>query len=157
MKEALFNDEDFNLWFLVVQTRLAILMARNKELEKFKTSNAVTAILFCIKVLGKKATPASISRLYFRKPHTLSETINRMEKKGIVRKVKDLQRKNMVRVELTEKGEEIYQNSTKRESIHKIMSCLSKKEREQVWPILQKLRDKALQELGIEHSISFPK
>lgn len=156
MKKLLLNDEDFNLWFLVVQTRHAILMARNKELEQFNTSNAVTAILFCIKVLGDEATPANISRLYFRKPHTTSETINRMERNGIVIRVKDLRRKNMLRVVLTEKGEEIYRKSVKRESIHNIMSCLSKKERLQIWPILEKLRDRALKELGIKQKVTFP-
>ena len=66
-----------------------------------------------------------------------------MEKQGLVRKVKDLDRKNLVRVVLTEKGREAYYHSTKRESIHQIMSFLSEEERQQLRHCLQTLRDKA--------------
>jgi DNA-binding MarR family transcriptional regulator len=67
-----------------------------------------------------------------------------MEKQGLVRRVKDLSRKNMVRVELTEKGHEACNRSAKRESMYKILSSLSDEERQQLCLYLRKLRDKAL-------------
>jgi len=45
-----------------------------------------------------------------------------------VKIVKDLDRKNMIRVALTEKGREAIHNARKMESIHKIMSSLTKEE-----------------------------
>lgn len=50
-------------------------------------------VLFCIKVIGKEATPAKISRYTIREPYTVSAMLNRMERKGLIKKVKDLDRK----------------------------------------------------------------
>ena len=48
----------------------------------------------------------------------------------------------------TEKGLRAYELSTKRESLRKIMEHLSKRGRRQLRLILQKLLDKALDEVG---------
>ena len=48
----------------------------------------------------------------------------------------------------TEKGEQAFELSTKGESLRKIMGHLSKRERRQLRLILQKLLDKALDEVG---------
>jgi len=48
-----------------------------------------------------------------------------MARRGLVKKVKDLDRKNLVRVVMTEKGKKTYELSTKRGPIHRIMSTLN--------------------------------
>jgi DNA-binding MarR family transcriptional regulator len=78
-----------------------------------------------------------------------------MEKDGLIKKVKDLDRRNLVRVALTEKGKEALRQSSKRESIHRIMSGLSQEERRQVKTSLQKLWNKAMEELGGESEAPF--
>lgn len=40
----------------------------------------------------------------------MSGLLDRMEKQGLVRKVNDLERKNPIRVAVTEKGEEAYRS-----------------------------------------------
>ena len=57
------------------------------------------------KALGNKCTPAKMSRILVRQPHTVSAIIDRMVKNGFLKKVKDMERKNWVRVIVTEKGE----------------------------------------------------
>ena len=86
----------------------------------------------------------------------MSEILNRMEKQGLVRKAKNLDRKNLVRVELAEKGIGAYNQSSRRESLHRIMSYLSDEERRQLNAILSTLRDRALREAGKELSTPFP-
>jgi len=51
------------------------------------------AVLFVVRNMKTAATPAEISRRLFREPHTVSELIKRMEKQGLVRKKKDLEKK----------------------------------------------------------------
>ena len=99
--------------------------ARTRELFQYGITPAEAAVLVIVQAIGEKATPAEISRWLFREPHSISGLLARMEKQGLVRKVKDLDRKNLVRVVITEKGQQAYQQSTKRESIHRIMSSLS--------------------------------
>ncbi len=126
------------------------MKARWEELAQYNVPPVQAAVLFIIQAIGYRATPAEISRWFFRQSHSVSELLSRMEKGGLVRKVKDLDRKNLVRVELTEKGRETYHQSMKRVSIHNIMSSLSEEEHQQLRSCLQKLRDKALKEIGIK-------
>jgi DNA-binding MarR family transcriptional regulator len=101
--------------------------------------------LFYIQLVGDKATPAEISRGLFREPHSISEILGRMEKQGLLRRTKDTGRRNLVKAELTDKGREAYTRSAKRESIHKIMSVLSREEHQQLELYLRRIRDRALQ------------
>jgi len=144
-------DEDYNLWVLLHQTTDAVLRARQKELDQFGISVIEVGVLVVIQAIGEKATPAEISRRIFREPHTVSALLNRMEKRGLLRKTNDLGRKNLVRVSITEKGRQAYDKSTRRKSIHKIMSSLSEEERQQLGSCLEKLQNKAFKELIVEY------
>jgi len=143
MKNFLSTDQDYGLCVLLQQTCKAISEACQQELKQYGISPSQAMALFVIKAIGDKATPAEVARWISQKPHSVSELISRMEKQGLVRKVKDLDRKNLVRVVLTEEGREAYYHSTRRESIHQIMSFLSEGERQQLRHCLQTLRDKA--------------
>jgi len=136
---------NYELAVLLAQAREAMLRARGKELTRYNISPRQSAVLFYIQAIGDKATPAELSRGLFRESHSISEILGRMEKQGLLRRNKDLSRKNMVRVELTEKGHKAYKRSAKRESIHKILSVLSSEERQQLELYLRRIRDRALQ------------
>ncbi len=79
-----------------------------------------------------------------------------MEKQGLITRVKDLPKRNMVRVAMTEKGREAYELSTRRFSMHDTMSALSETEKSLLWNLLEKLRDKALKLAGVGHELPFP-
>ena len=152
MKDLPSADEDYSLWALLGQAADATLRARQRELDRYGISAAQVAALFVIQAIGEKATPAEITRWLLRESHTVTELLSRMEREGLVTKTKDLERKNMVRVSITEKGRQAYQQSTKRKSIHKVMSSLSEEERQQLRSYLERLRNKALGELTAERA-----
>ncbi|HUV56125.1 MAG TPA: MarR family winged helix-turn-helix transcriptional regulator [Dehalococcoidales bacterium] len=156
MPEVLDKDQDFRLWTLLTRTRDAIFKARAKELSTGGISNVQAAALFAIRALGNEATPAELSRWLLREPHSVSGLISRMEAEGLIKKAKDLPRKNMVRAELTEKGQQAYEHSTKRASINRIMSSLSEKKKQQLSSYLETLRGKAHEELGNEFKPPWP-
>jgi MarR family transcriptional regulator for hemolysin len=97
-------DESFNLWWLLDQTRHLLFRARQKELDGYNISVRQAAVLFVVEATGEQATPVEISRRLLRRHHTITGILSRMEKEGLVRKTKDLERKNLIRVSLTEKG-----------------------------------------------------
>ena len=150
------EDKGYQLWVLLAQAREAMYKARQHELRRYNLSPRQSAVLFIIRAIGDKVTPAKISRWLLREPHSVSEIINRMEKQGLVKKVRDLDRKNLVRIELTEKGSEVYNQVIKRDSIHTIMSALSDEERRQFSSTLKTIRDRALKESGKELRTPFP-
>ena len=156
MKDVSPLDEDFRLWALLSQTAHVMTKVRQKELDRYGISVREAGIMFAILAIGERATPAEITRAVLREPHTVTEILKRMEKEGLVTRTKDLERKNMVRVAVTDKGRQAYQQSTKRKSIYKVMSSLSQEERRQLMTSLEKLARKALKELGMQQKPRLP-
>ena len=91
MNAPLSTDQDYNLWVLLHQAKDAVFKAREKELSQYGISAMEAAALFIIQAIGDKATPAEISRWIFREHHTVTALLSRMEKKGLITKVKDLE------------------------------------------------------------------
>ena len=147
MEKFLNSNEDAALWMWLSRTRDAIIRTRERELRQYNISCIQSTVMQIIQALGDKATPAEISRWAFRESQSVSELLNRMEKEGLVEKIKDLDRKNMVRVVLTERGLEAYRQVQKYEMVHKVMSSLSATERKQLRNTLKKVWNRALEEL----------
>jgi DNA-binding MarR family transcriptional regulator len=146
MKSTLSGDQDYDLWVLLRRTTQVVLKARNRELAAYGISASKASVLFIVQAIGHEATPAEISRYLLREPHSISGLLSRMERQGLVTKVKDVDKKNLVRILLTEKGRRAYYQSTKRETIHNVMSVLSEEERQVLTSCLERIRDKALKE-----------
>lgn len=151
-----YSDADHDLWMLMTHTRYAIYRAREKELLRYDVSPEQVGVLFIIQALGNRATPSEISRFVLRQPHTVSALIERMAEKGLVKKMHDLDRKNLVRVSMTEKGKKVYDISTKRGPIHRIMSSLDPTERANFQKALEKLQAQARKEIGLDREKFFP-
>ena len=144
------QDEDQDLWLLFTHARYAVFRAREKELQRYGVSPEQVGVLFVVQALGHKATPAAIARQIIRQPHTVSALVDRMSRRGLVKKVKDLDRKNLVRVVMTEKGKKMYDVSTKRGPIHRILAILTPEEKKQFRSSLEKLLAKARKEIGLD-------
>jgi len=143
MKNQLSEGKDYDLWRLLANTRAVIFKVREKELSQYGITPQQAGILHILQTTGDKVTIAHISRLTFRELHTVLGLVNRMEKTGLVRKVKDSGNKNVIRVSLTGKGRGVYYQSINRESIYQILSSLSEEEQRQLSSFLGKLLNKA--------------
>jgi len=144
------------LWAMMNQVYWAMVRATENELRPIGISMIQAAVLFLVKNAKTPATPAQLSRWLFREPHTVSGLLNRMEKQGLVRKAKDLERKNLVRVTLTEKGEEAYQRQSEMRLIRKLLSSLFPKQRDNLMTYLRTLRSRALDELVVKRQLPCP-
>jgi len=157
MKETKGVEQNYRLYVLLDQANVTILNALEDELRQYRISAMQASVLFITKAIGKDATPAEIARWLIRKPHTVSGLLARMERSGLVKKTKNFAKKNLIRVTLTAKGEKAYNQSLKRVSLRRIMSCLSENERKQLGISLEKLRDEALKEPRIKRKkLPFP-
>jgi MarR family transcriptional regulator, organic hydroperoxide resistance regulator len=144
------EDEDQDLWLLLTHARYAIFRAREKELQRYGVSPEQVGLLFVVQALGNKATPAALARHIIRQPHTVSALVDRMARRGLVKKVKDLDRKNLVRVVMTEKGKKTYDVSTKRGPIHRIFATMTTEEKRVFRKQLEKLLATARKEIGLD-------
>ena len=156
MPESKPIDKDHNLWVLLNQVTTLALNARDTEMMEHDATAMQAGVLGIINDVGDATTPAEIARWLLRKPATISGLLDRMEKAGLVERVKDMPRRNWVRVRITKKGQQVYKQSLKRKSVHQIMGCLSEAEHKQLISILLKLRTKAAKVLNYKQKIPFP-
>jgi len=145
-----YEDEDQDLWIILTHARYMILRAREKELQRYGISPEQASLLFMVQALENKATPTALSRYLLRQPHTLSALVDRTAKRGLVRKVKDLDRKNLVRVEITEKGLKAYEQSSRRGPVHRVMGELTPEEKKKFRQYLEKIYAQARREIGMD-------
>ena len=149
-------DEYYRLWLLLAQTRSAIFKIRHKMIGQYLHPNQAAALVSIWAMQGQ-ITPAALSRRLFLEPHSVSELIIRMQKKGLVSKKKDKKRGNVVRISMTEKGKEVCRQVMGKELIARIMSVLTDEQREQLRVCLTILMTEALKELGVEEGMTlFP-
>ena len=154
MKQESVVLEDFELARLLTITRDAIRKARQKELDQFNVHIRRASLLRAIDSLGDKATPVAIAQWLLRERHTVSELLGKIEAEGLAKKIRDLDRKNRVRVVLTAKGAKMLQQSIVRTSLHQIISCLSEEDKERLRRLLKKLRARAMKEIGFAVTIT---
>ncbi len=145
-------DDHYRLWLLLSQTRSAVFKVRHKKVGQYLHPNQAAALV-SIWVLDGQVTPAALSRRLFLEPHTVSELIIRMEKKGLVTKSKDKKKGNIVRISITGKGRQVCRRSMGQDLIHDIISSLTAEQREQLQSSLSIIYRKVLKELGIEDDL----
>lgn len=105
---------------------------------------------------NSKRGNAAIAKNLLLEPHSVSQQLSKMEKMGLVHKAKNLDKKNLVHIELTEAGRDMLRKSAeRRRSTEKIMSVLTESERRQMWISLAKLRDQAIKELRVRKPILY--
>ncbi|MBN1189634.1 MAG: winged helix DNA-binding protein [Dehalococcoidales bacterium] len=150
MEEILKLDEYNMLWQRFSQARSAIVKARQKKAGKYLHPNWGSALVLIWSLEGQ-ATPGILSEALFLEHHSVSELINRLEKKGLVKRTKDPDYKNRVRLSITEKGRRDCYEAMQTEFLSSIMSSLSKEQAVQFKTCLDILLQKALDELGIEN------
>jgi DNA-binding MarR family transcriptional regulator len=145
-----YPDSDEKLYHLLAQSRYLAYRVREKELEKYKISPENIQLLTVIQTLGGNATPASISRLLLRQSHTVSSMVGRMTRLGMLKKVPNPKARNQVHVLITAKGRKMYELANKLNPVHRILSVLNKKERQNLEEYLERIMVKARNELGLD-------
>lgn len=154
MKKQPPDIETFELARLLTITRDTIRKSRQKELDQFNVHVRRASLLRAIDVLGNEATPVAIAQWLVRERHTVSELLSKIEEEGLARKIRDLDRRNRVRVVLTPRGAKILQKSVIRTSLHQIISCLTEEDKPRLRQTLMKLRSRAMEEIGFPVTIT---
>lgn len=144
-KEVVKLNENETAWMRLFRTYKVLERAREVELAKAGLSLAQAGVLYFLKDAREPLTPSKLARLMYKEPHTMSGLISRMEAQGLVKKTKNLGRKNLVRVSLTKKGEEACKRQLGKTAVINITSCLSKKDLAALNALSDKLRAKGVE------------
>ena len=149
-EQAIFDetDEFFMIWVLIAQVKASLLKARQKEYAQFNINSERRAVLSTIHNNREPSTPVEISYQLVQELHSVTAMLKRMEKEGLIKRCKSNSRSRFA-VELTQKGIEVYYHSRYNQADKRILSILTKKERERLISSLLKVRNQAFVESGI--------
>ena len=153
MKKFPSSDPYYSLYALLGQTRRVIFNAIARELHLYGVSPRQSALMFMIESLGEEATPSQIAWWLLLEVHSVSESLARLVKRGLIRKIK--KEKGRVIIQMTDEGHELHRRSSKRELLHKIMSSLNVEQRKELGELLYILRSAALREIHTDYTVSF--
>lgn len=156
MNKHISEDPNYKLWVLLHQTRDVFHKVREKEVAKYGITAVQSAVLFVISANDGETTPGIISNWLLREPHTISTTLTRMEKQGLVNKIKNRGRGGELTIRLTEKGKQTYIETANIDIIKEMLSCVSEDERELLRSLLKKLRNKGLKYLFSPKNTVYP-
>lgn len=148
--------EFYDLWLLLGQARHLAYLARQRSLTECGVTPRQAAILYVIARIGDAATPAEIARWTGREDHTISSNLNTMLKNGLILKEKHPERKNWIRVTITDQGRQAMECSLQLKVVTSVMSTLSVEERAQFKSLLVKIRQAAAEELNQMETVSLP-
>ncbi|MCX6004721.1 MAG: MarR family transcriptional regulator [Chloroflexi bacterium] len=149
MAQIIKAERDYTLLTVLLQVADIFVKVRERELLNQNLSATSAAILFLVDAMGKDVTPAKISRMLLREPHSVSGILMRMEKQGLLKRTKNMERKNLIRVTLTARGEQALKLSMKKEGVKHILSRLTEEQRKQLKAALATLKEAGLKELNL--------
>jgi DNA-binding MarR family transcriptional regulator len=148
------NDPEINLYVLLDLTDNIVNSAVELELKHLRMTQPQVRILSSLSREDRSVTLDELANWTLKEFNSVSTLINRMEKKGLVKKIKkdgDLK----TYIVLTEKGSDLYHKQVTERSIHLIFDKLSTEEKKQLDSILKKVRDTTRNILGLDYRPPF--
>ena len=149
MAQQIKADKDYTLLTFVLQVADILFKIRERELLPQNLSATAAEILFLVDAMGEGVTPAKITRMMLREPHSISGILVRMENHGLIKRTKDMERKNRIRITLTAKGEKALKQAMKLEGTTGIIAGLSTVQQKQLKASLTALKEAGMKELHL--------
>ena len=144
------NSDVYRFWVLLHRTERLIYRVRENELKLLNATFATIAqakILRALCNLGEKATISDLAKRHYSNYHNVAALVKRMEKKGYVIREQSPEDEHTWEVSITNKGKKFCELTANSEELRKIVSILSKKERDEFVSQLNRLYDSAMQRL----------
>ena len=148
------DDPRIVLYGLLDQTRETIFKAVELELGQYQISAPQVKIMHMLAQGNGGMTLSELASGTVRELNSISTLIGRMQKKGLVKKIKK-PGDDKGCVSLTDKGRDMYNNMITEQSIYLIFDALTDEEKRKLGVLLQKLQSKARALLGLDYKPPF--
>ncbi len=136
-----------DLWVHLDQVTTLVRKARALEITHFNLSPPEAEILYILSHENRDLTFSEIARWNYRELNSVLIRVNKMEKKGLVKKSR-IRGTRKTTVRITEKGLEMY-NAVATQSVQMIFEATTEEERKQLKSILRKLESRTRELLGM--------
>ncbi len=147
-----FPDATMTTWVLLRQTWSAMEKAAERRLAKTGLTPEQVHVLWICRDYPGLLTTAQIARLLSRQSQTVTGLLNRLERKGLLKRVPRRKGKPFTEIKITDKGTEAVGPAIEvaRALMKEIMSTLSAREHEDVQRVLRVLQRKTAELLQVE-------
>jgi MarR family transcriptional regulator, organic hydroperoxide resistance regulator len=143
-------------WSLLQLTTDSTVKCAETAFAKVKLTPQQFSVLAAIKSIGDPALPTDVAKWLDRNTNTITLIVDRMEKDGLVERIRDLKDRRALRLVVTSRGQKLYDQAVKpsRELPKIILSALTSEELSTLIPILEKIRQKTFEYRKIEDKVT---
>ncbi len=147
-----FSQPVMKTWMLIHQTHNLLTRSENAVFGNLDLTTRKHAVLLALSNIKGPVTVIDVARWLDRNANGISMLVDRMERDGLVSRVRDLPDRRTVRLEMTPKGEKILKEANKlsKEMIRDVFSELSEEEMANVSAMLDKVRNRTFSFLKLE-------
>ena len=145
-----FADQRHRTWILCHQAHNSVSRCDDAVFSKLGLSSQKHAVLMAISFIHGPPTVSAVAHWLDRNPNGISMLVDRMVKDGLVQRISDLPDRRAVRLVITRKGKDIFNQATVLgwELIQDILSCLSDEDMRTLSNLLDRMRGKAFEYLN---------
>jgi len=139
--------DNYALWVALTRAYYYMHKIREKELHRIGLTVAQSTVLDIIDELDKSDIDVilvEISKRLLKAASTTTEIMKRMEVNGLVRRIQDLDRKNIVRIEMTDRGKALYEQSRGVKYLKDVFTKVTPGRRYSLLTYLNKLTEAAM-------------
>jgi DNA-binding MarR family transcriptional regulator len=150
------DDPIQGVWSLLQLTNDSIVKCAETAFTKVKLTPQQFYVLAAIKNIGDPVLPTDVAKWLDRNTNTITLIIDRMEKDGLVSRVRDLKDRRALRLLISAKGQKLYEQALKpsKELPKVILAGLSADELKTLINLLEKVRQKTFEFRKIEDKVS---
>ncbi len=144
-----FTDQKLKAWVLCHQAHNSVSRCEDVVFAKVGLTSQKLSVFMAIAYMDGPATVSSVAHYLDRNANGVSMIIDRMAKDGLVESKRDLPDRRAVRLVITKKVKEIFEQATMLgwELIEEVLSCLSDEDIVKLNSLLDRVRSKAFEYL----------
>ena len=144
----LFKNPKMSTWMMLHQTTNSIVKCEEKQFAPLGLTTQQHAILMAIKLSSTPPSLTQIADWVDRHVNSITLIVDRMEKSGLVKRVRNTHDRRSFSLVMTPKGEKYLQTGTGTGStlVQELLSCLSNEELQTLQAFLEKIRTKAIEQ-----------
>jgi len=136
------SEPNFKLWLLFASIHHKMVALRENELKPYNITTGQLRMLRIIESLGSKAILSEVAKIVERKLDVISRQASMMEKDGLITRIRDKPKSSLLRLELTDKGQELLKTINSSQGLNEVLSVLTEKERQQMSSALKRVLTK---------------
>jgi DNA-binding MarR family transcriptional regulator len=144
----------FTTWSLLHQAYSLIYKNLDQAMTKAGISQAQASVLVVLKSVGKPLPLSRLARLLVQEAQSVTSLVDRLESRGLVRRVPDGRDRRVINVQLTNDGEALFEQiyPEARDGISEVFAALSQRELHSLTESLRKLRNRGAEVLKLNRA-----